>query len=63
MAKRRSGNPVNPPTEATWWVATILGALGIVGKLTPVPVVSQYAFWLVAAAFVIFALATRMKGL
>jgi hypothetical protein len=61
MARKRS-NPLSPPTQVTWWVASILGALGIVGKLTPVPVISTYAYWLVAVAFVIFALATRIKG-
>jgi hypothetical protein len=61
MARRRSN--LSSPTESTWWIATVIGALGILGALTPLPVVSENAFWFVAAAFVIFALATRMKGL
>jgi hypothetical protein len=49
------------PTNLTFWVAAILGVLGILGKLVTLPFVSTYAFWLVAIAFVLLALGVLIK--
>lgn len=51
------------PKVVSWWIAVILGVLGILAKLVTIPVLSGYAFWLVAAAFVLLALATYLKDL
>jgi len=51
------------PKKTTWWIAVILGALGIIGSLVSVPFISGISFWLVAAAFILLALATYLKGL
>jgi len=51
------------PKVVTWWVAVILGALGILASLVTVPVLSGFAFWLLAIGFLLLALATVVKGL
>jgi hypothetical protein len=54
---------LSAPQKGTWWIALIAGVLGIVSYLVTVPVLSGFAFWLVAAAFVLLILATYLKGL
>ena len=54
---------LNAPKKLTWWIAVIVGVIGIVAHLVTIPVVSGFAFWLVAVAFVLLALATYLKGL
>jgi uncharacterized membrane protein HdeD (DUF308 family) len=51
------------PKNVTWWIAVILGVLGILGTLVAIPFVSTYAFWFVAIAFILLALATYFKNL
>ena len=54
---------LSAPKVVTWWIAVILGVLGILGTYIALPVVSANAFWFVAAGFVLLALATYLKGL
>jgi hypothetical protein len=54
---------LTPPKEITWWIAVILGVLGILGTLTSIQFVSANAFWFVAIAFVLLALATAIRDL
>ena len=54
---------LNAPKTITWWIAVVLGVVGIVASLVAIPVVSPFAFWLVAIAFVLLALATALTGL
>jgi len=54
---------LTPPKVITWWIAVILGALGLLGYLGTVAGLSQYAFWLVAAGLVLLAVATLVKDL
>jgi len=54
---------LSAPQKATWWVAVIVGVAGILAHLVTIPVLSGFAFWLVAAAFVLLVLATYLKGL
>lgn len=51
------------PKTITWWIAVILGVLGILGTSASLPFVSANAFWFVAAAFILLALATLLKDL
>ena len=53
---------LTPPKEITWWIAVVLG---VVGLLVNAGVLSLgiSAFWLVAIAFIILAIATLVKGL
>ena len=37
-----------------WWVALVIGMLGIIGHLVTIPVITTYAFWLVVVGFVLF---------
>jgi len=53
---------LNAPKQVTWWVAVVVGALGILGQLITIPVVSGLSFWLVTAGLVILVLATLLKG-
>jgi heme/copper-type cytochrome/quinol oxidase subunit 1 len=54
---------VNAPKQTTWWIAVIVGAVGIIVNFVAVPVLSGIAFWLVVFGFVLLALATVLKGL
>jgi hypothetical protein len=54
---------LNAPKTITWWIAVILGVVGIIGSFVAIPFISVYAFWLVAIAFVLLALATALSGL
>ena len=54
---------LNAPQKVTWWIALIVGALGILAHLVTIPVLSGFAFWLVVVAFVLLILATYFKGL
>jgi membrane protein YdbS with pleckstrin-like domain len=54
---------LSAPKKLTWWVAVILGVVGVVGLLVTTLPFSGFAQWLVVAAFVLLALATFVKGL
>ena len=53
---------LSAPKKTTWWIALVVGAIGIVAHLVTIPVLSGFAFWLVAAAFVLLILGTYLKG-
>ncbi|MCJ7717516.1 MAG: hypothetical protein MUO54_13485 [Anaerolineales bacterium] len=53
---------LSAPKKNTWWVAVVIGVVGVVAKFVAIPVLSGFAFWLVVIAFVILALATYLKG-
>jgi len=52
---------LNAPKQITWWIAVVLGVIGIIGSFVAIPFISVYAFWLVAIAFVLLALATALS--
>ncbi len=54
---------LTPPKQITWWIAVILGVLGLLGTLVTIPFVSTYAFWFVIVGLALLALATLIKGL
>ena len=54
---------LSAPKVITWWIAVILGVLGLLGHLGTLGGLSVYAFWLVAAGFVVLVLATFLKDL
>lgn len=54
---------LSAPKVVTWWIAILLGILGILGKVVSIPVLSALAFWLVVIGLVLLALATVVKGL
>lgn len=53
---------LSAPKKNTWWIAVVIGVVGIIAKFA-IPFLSVYAFWLVVVAFVLLALATYLKGL
>jgi hypothetical protein len=54
---------LSAPQEITWWIAVVLGVLGILGNFTKIQFVSANAFWFVAIAFVLLAVATYVRDL
>lgn len=53
---------LSAPTTTVFWIATVLAALGIIGSLVTLPIVSQYAFWFVVIGFVLLWLGNTQKG-
>jgi hypothetical protein len=51
------------PKVITWWIALILGALGLLGYLGAIAALSPSAFWLALAGLVLMLVATIVKGL
>lgn len=54
---------LSAPKLITWWIALILGALGVIATFVTIPVLSGFAFWLVVIGLVLLLLATSMEGL
>ncbi len=54
---------LTPPKVITWWIAVILGVLGLLGHLITIPFVSTYAIWFVIVGLALLALASLIKGL
>lgn len=54
---------LSPPKVITWWVALILGVLGLFGFLGVIASLGQYAFWLAAAGLALMLIATLVKNL
>jgi len=54
---------LSAPKNITWWIALVLGVLGILGTFVSIPVASANAFWFVAVAFILLILATFLKDL
>ena len=55
--------PLSAPKQITWWIALIIGALGVIAHLVTIPVLSGLAFWLVVVALVLLLLATVIAAL
>lgn len=54
---------LSKPKVISWWIAVILGILGILANFVHIPFVSTYAFWFVVAGLVLLAAATYFKNL
>lgn len=54
---------LSAPKQLTFWLALILGVLGILGTFVTIPFVTTYAFWLLVVGFVLLALGNLMEGL
>ena len=54
---------LNAPKNVTWWIAVVVGVLGVLGSFVSLPLVSAYDFLFVVIGFVLLALATLLKGL
>ena len=55
---------LSPPKRTTWIVATLLGVVAIASHaIVDVPLITPYAFWILAAAFILLFLATLLPGI
>ena len=54
---------LSAPKQVTWWVALVVGVVGVLANLVTIPVLSGFAFWLVVVAFVLLLVATFVPGL
>lgn len=54
---------LSAPKNVSWWIALVLGVLGLLGTLVSIPVISGLAFWLVVIGLALMLLATATKGL
>ena len=54
---------LSPPKNITWWIALVLGLIGLLGYLGNVAGLSAYAFWFVLAGLVLMLVATRTRNL
>ena len=54
---------LSAPKQVTWWVALVVGVVGVLAHLGTIPVLSGFAFWLVVVAFALLVVATFIKDL
>jgi hypothetical protein len=54
---------LTPPKNITWWIAVILGVLGLLGHFGTIAALKQYDFWLVVAGLALLVVATLVRNL
>ena len=54
---------LSAPTQMVWYIALVVGIVGVLASLVTIPVLSGFAFWLVVIAWLILVVGTAMKGL
>jgi hypothetical protein len=54
---------LSAPKVITWWIAIILGALGLLSHEGILSTLDAYSFWLVIAGLIVLALGTLLKNL
>jgi heme/copper-type cytochrome/quinol oxidase subunit 1 len=54
---------LSAPKQITWWIALVIGVVGVLASLVTIPVLSAYAFWIVVVALVLLLVATFVPGL
>ena len=54
---------LSAPKNVTFYVALVLGVLGILGGLIPLGFVTTYSFWLLVVGFVVLVAANLMPDL
>lgn len=54
---------LSAPKNITWWVAVVLGVLGLLGNFVALPVIGGLSFWLLLLGFALLAVATAIEGL
>ncbi len=53
---------LSAPTQLVWLISLILAALGFIGTLIAIPVVSVNALWFVLVGYILLFLGTILKG-
>ena len=54
---------LNAPKNITWWIALVLGVLGLIGGLITIPVLSALSFWLLVIGLALLLVANALPGL
>jgi hypothetical protein len=54
---------LSAPKNVTFYVALVLGVLGILGGLVPLGFLTSFSFWLLVLGFVVLVLANLMPDL
>jgi hypothetical protein len=54
---------LSAPKMVTWWVAIVLGLLSLVVRYVPVPPILNHYYLLMAAGWLVLAVATVVDGL
>jgi hypothetical protein len=55
---------LTPPKVITFWIAVLLGVLGLIGYLAPkTPIIGPFGFWLVFVGWLLLVLGLLVKGL
>jgi len=54
---------LSAPKQITWFVALVLGILGLIGALFNISFLSNVAFWFVFAGLLLMLVATLIEGL
>ncbi len=54
---------LSAPKQTTFLVAVVLAALGFLGYLITIPVLTDLAFWFVLIGFVVLAVGNLVEGL
>ena len=54
---------LSAPKMVTWWVAVVIGLLGILDHFVKFPLIGNYGAYLATLAFIILAVATVVDGL
>ncbi|MFO7891147.1 MAG: hypothetical protein R6V04_12525 [bacterium] len=54
---------LSAPKQIVWWIATILGVLGILGRILTIAFITANSWWFLLIAFVLLFLGTILKGL
>jgi hypothetical protein len=49
---------LDAPRTSVWWIAVVIGILGIIGNFITLPFISGFAFWFVVIGFVLLAIST-----
>ncbi len=54
---------LSAPKYVIWIICLVLGAIGLLGYLVTIPVISGLAFWFVLVGLALLLLATAVKGM
>jgi len=54
---------LSAPKQLTFWIAVVVAVIGVVASFVSIPVLSDYALWVVVIAFIILALGNLVEGL
>jgi hypothetical protein len=53
---------LSQPKQITFYISVILAALGVLGELVTISVLSDYSIWLVVVGYVVLALGNILTG-